>query len=321
MKVAVLGACGLVGRQLLVLLDQDSRVRSITQVGSLQRESGVELSQTATDYLTLESLSNLEQFDCIFSALDSKVSQPWLLKNFENIQFFIDKGSAMRLREDIPLVVPELYSKDLSEQKIIASPNCTTIQFSLALAPLFEYIRHDFMVVTTLQSVSGTGSQALVELNEKSQQSQVYPFPIYDNILPQCGKFIGDTTEEELKILHESAKIFSCDLAMQVTCVRIPIQRGHHIQVTCFLKDWHHTKEDIEYLWSQSSRLKICSGASYPLSKHLNSSYDVFISRVRLNQRTLSFMVSADNLTVGAAYNAYGIFDKLCQDRQIAKSA
>ena len=224
------------------------------------------------------------------------------------------------MNKDIPLVVPSLHNQALAGHKIIASPNCVAIQLSIALKPILDYIREDFLVITTLQSVSGSGKQALEELERQSPTSSVYPFGVHDNVLYQCGDFVGDHTDEEIKIMQETSKILNCDLNIQVTSLRVPITRGHHLSVTCFLKDWHHQREDLEHFWSRDSRIKVCSTSSFPHRAALVDSSDVYISRIRLKDRALSFMVSADNLYVGAAYNAWDIFNQRCLELDIANS-
>lgn len=321
MKVAILGGYGLVGKELFNLLYKDSRISHITLVGQKQREAKVPCSKKSVDYKTLDQFNDLPSYSVIFSALDSEISKPWYIKNQEKINCFIDKGSAFRMDKTTPLAVPEMMSSAQLKSKRFASPNCTTLQFVLALNPIIDLIRDDLLILTTLQSVSGSGTQALEELREQKQTSSCYAHPIFNNILPECGSFIGQQTQEELKIQRESSKIFNRPLTLQTTCLRVPIERGHHISVTCFLKDWHHTQEDLYHQWSQCPRLKICHENKYPLSKDLLNSTDVFISRVRLNQRVLSFLISADNLMVGAAYNAWSIFDMSIKQKTIAHTA
>lgn len=320
MKVAIIGAFGLVGEKLTELLNQDTRVSHMTLIGSKHREELDLQLNKSYDYTTLEKLEDISSYDVIFSAVDSTISHPWIMNNFDKVQCFIDKGSQFRLQSETPLAVPGIYSQPLSQHKIIASPNCVAIQFALALKPILDYIRHDFMVVTTMQSVSGSGKQAVDELNEQAETSSVYPFAICDNVMAQCGQFVGDMTDEEQKIIQETSKILSTPLRMEVTAVRVPVSRGHHMSVTCFLNDWHHNKEDIEHIWSQDKRVKVLSQGTVPKREHLIDSPYVFISRVRLTQRTLTFMISADNLYVGAAYNAWDIFNKRCTEMDIANA-
>lgn len=320
MKVAILGGFGLVGQELYKLLLVDQRVTHITLVGQKDRSVSFDHLKKSCRYVTLNNFDSLNSYTAIFSALDSEISKPWYLKHKESIACFIDKGSAFRMEKDVPLFVPEIEAKKKLNSKIFASPNCTTLQFVLALHPLLDIIRTDLLILTTLQSVSGSGSQALKELQEQKSTSSCYPYPIHNNILAQCGNFVADQTDEELKIQRESSKIFSQNLTLQTTCLRVPIERGHHISVTCFLKDWHHTLSDLLSYWQKAPRVQVKPTGQYPLSSELTKSTDVFISRLRLNQRVLSFMISADNLTVGAAYNAWKIFDTYLIEKTVAHS-
>ena len=319
MKVAIIGATGLVGAKIVELLDSDKRVDSMTLVGSQEQLEHPVNYSTPCNYSSLDSFNDPQNYDVIFSAVDSAISHPWVVRHYKNINFFIDKGSEYRMKEGTPLVVPGVSTADIEKQKIIASPNCVAIQLSLALSPIIDFIRDDFMVITSLQSVSGSGKKALEELTMGQSNSSIYPFGINDNILGLCGGEVGTQTDEEIKIEQETSKILNTHLRMEVTSIRVPITRGHHVSVTCFLKDWHHQREDIEHIWRQSKRLKVLPNYKYPSRQHIIDSSNVFISRVRLSQRILSFMVSADNLHVGAAFNAWDIFNTWCDAQQIEK--
>jgi aspartate-semialdehyde dehydrogenase len=309
MKVALLGAFGLVGKKLRVLLEKDVRITQLTLVGSRNRDLTKTALNNKIEYSLLSELKNLKKYDVIFSALDSKVSAPWYLEHQSQIACFIDKGSHFRLEKNVPLVIPELYERPLKYESFIASPNCVAIELALALSPIKEIFCPQSLIVTTLQSISGTGQKALDEFTKKLAVSTVYPFPLNDTVLGICGHFEGESTEEEEKIEKETARILGLPLEATVTAMRVPITRGHHLSISVLLKDSSSTKESVKRLFERQRRLSVLDKRDYPSKEMIVDSEQVFISRIRVKNKRLSFLVSADNLYVGAAYNAWKIFD------------
>lgn len=315
MKVALLGAFGLVGKTLRKLLEQDRRVHTLMLVGSKPRSLSKQSTDKKIQYSLLEDLKNLEDYDVIFSSLDSTISAPWYLKHRESIACFIDKGSYFRMHDEVPLVVPELTTLSLAKSALIASPNCVAIELSLALFPLKKIFCPESLIITTLQSISGTGQRALDEFLENSVVSTVYPFPLNDTVLGICGTFLGEKTDEEEKIEKETAKILGLPLKATVTAMRVPITRGHHLSVSLLLKEPGWTLASIQELLERHPRLRVLKRGNYPKKEDLLDSEIVFISRLRLEEKRLTFLISADNLYVGAAYNAWKIFERYFQEK------
>ena len=235
----------------------------------------------------------------------------------------IDNSSAWRMHPDKKLVVPEINGHLLNAaDKIIANPNCSTIQLVMALAPLHKAYGVQRVVVSTYQSVTGTGMKAVQQMdNERNGVvgEMAYPFRIDRNVLPRCDSFLeNDYTKEEMKLVHETKKILDTNIRVIATAVRVPVTGGHSESVNVeFAKDFDIS--DVKRLLRDSPGLKLLDDPlkdEYPMPMLANGRDEVFVGRVRIDEtqpRTLNMWIVADNLRKGAATNAVQIAELLVQ--------
>lgn len=324
MKVAVVGATGLVGTLMLkVLEERDFPITELIPVASA-RSIGKEVSYKGTPYkvVSMEDAIAMNPDLALFSA-GGGTSKEWAPKFAEVGTTVVDNSSAWRMQEDIPLVVPEINASELTkEHKIIANPNCSTIQMVVALKPLYDNYGIKRLVVSTYQSVTGTGVKGIEQLKGEREglaDSQVaYPHPIDLNCLPHGGDFQEDGyTTEEVKLVNETRKILG-DQTIQVTAtvVRVPVYGGHSESVNVEL----HKAYDLDGVREQ---LKTMPGVTlqddtatntYPMPLTSEGKDDVFVGRLRRDDsqpNSLNMWVVSDNLRKGAATNAVQIAEYL----------
>ncbi len=323
MKVAVVGATGLVGKTMIQLLqERNFPVTELIPVAS-ERSAGQQVMFKDKSYRVItcgEALLKCPQL-ALFSA-GGTTSLEWAPQFAAVGATVIDNSSAWRMDDQCPLIVPEINADVLNARhKIIANPNCSTIQMVIALNPLHLKYRIRRIVVSTYQSVSGTGKKAVDQLmNERSGQQGVmaYPYPIDLNVLPQVDQFTDNGyTKEEMKMVNETRKILrSPEIQITATTVRVPVIGGHSESVNVeFLNDFN-IKEVFEMLqsapgvslWDDLNSLK------YPMPLYAQGSDSVFVGRIRRDEsqeRTLNLWVVADNLRKGAATNAIQIAEYL----------
>ncbi len=234
MKLAVIGATGLVGKVLLkVLEERNFGISKLLAVAS-ERSIGKSVLFNNKKLEVISMTSALaEKPDIAILSAGANTSKEWAPEFAAIGTTVIDNSSQWRMDKNVPLVVPEINADILrSEDKIISNPNCSTIQMVLPLAPLHRKYRIKRIVVSTYQSVSGTGIKAIKQLEGERkgiENERVYPYPIYKNILPQCDDFVENRyTKEEMKLINETAKIFN-DKSINVTAtaVRVPVTAGH----------------------------------------------------------------------------------------------
>ena len=242
----------------------------------------------------------------------------------------IDNSSAWRMHPDKKLVVPEINGHLLTAaDKIIANPNCSTIQLVMALAPLHKAYGVQRVVVSTYQSVTGTGMKAVQQMdNERNGVvgEMAYPFRIDRNVLPRCDSFLeNDYTKEEMKLVHETKKILDTNIRVTATAVRVPVTGGHSESVNVeFAKDFDI--RDVKRLLRDSPGLKLLDDPlkeEYPMPMLANGRDEVFVGRVRIDEtqlRTLNMWIVADNLRKGAATNAVQIAELLVNNRLLSRS-
>ncbi len=319
MKVAVVGATGMVGNIMLKVLEE--RNFPITQLYPVASEKsiGKKLYFKGKPYEVIGLAEAVRQKPdiALFSA-GGQTSLDWAPKFAAQGTTVIDNSSAWRMHEDIKLVVPEINANDLrKEDKIIANPNCSTIQLVMALKPLHDAYGIKRVVVSTYQSITGTGVKAVLQLeNEYLSQSgeQVYPYPIHKNALPHCDVFLdNDYTKEEMKLTNETKKILSDDSVNVVaTAVRIPVVGGHSESVNIEFNKAFEI-EDVK------QKLKAFDGIvlqdnptmnTYPMPLYAEGKDEVFVGRIRRDfsiENGLNMWIVADNLRKGAATNAVQI--------------
>lgn len=323
MKVAVVGVTGMVGTIMLELLEKRKfPISELIPVAS-KKSAGktVDFSGKAYKIITLEEAIKLTPKIAIFSA-GGDVSLSWAPK-FEKIGCtVIDNSSAWRMDPKKKLIVPEINANILSkDDKIIANPNCSTIQLVLALFPLHKVYKMKRVIVSTYQSVSGTGIKAVRQMENEAngiKGEMVYPYQIFKNALPHCDVFMNNGyTKEEMKLANEPKKILNDDsFRVTATAVRIPTAGGHSESVNVeFEKDF--TLSMVRKLLNETPGVVVQDNPevnSYPMPIFAHGKDDVFVGRIRRDEsaeKTLNLWIVSDNLRKGAATNAIQIAEHL----------
>lgn len=325
MKVAVVGATGLVGSKMLqVLEERNFPLTELLPVAS-EKSVGKEITYKGRMYKVIGMADAVAARPdiAIFSA-GGGTSLEWAPKFAEVGTTVVDNSSAWRMDPTKKLVVPEINADVLTrEDKIIANPNCSTIQMVLALAPLQRRYGIRRVVVTTFQSVTGTGKRAVDQLfgeREGKPVDRVYPHPIDLNILPHIDSFL-DTgyTKEEMKMVNETCKILRDDsIRVTATTVRVPTIGGHSESVNVELAE-DFTLEEVRRLLSETPGVVVQDDPQnnvYPMPLNAHEKDEVFVGRLRRDftqPNTLNMWVVADNLRKGAATNAIQIAEYLVQ--------
>lgn len=319
MKIAVVGSTGMVGSVMLTVLNEQHfinheiiPVASAKSVGKI-----VKFGDKNLTVISVEDALEKQPQIAIFSA-GSTLSKIWAPKFAAAGTFVIDNSSAWRMDDNVPLVVPEINAESISSTtKIIANPNCSTIQMVLALAPLHRQYGIRRLVISTYQSVTGTGVKAVAQLeNERANIAgeMAYPHPIDLNVIPHGGDFLenGYTTEEE-KLENETKKIFNnSSLNITATVVRVPVYGGHSESVNVeFNQDFD--LDNVRKILSESSGIVVKDNPAtfdYPMPLNAHHKNEVFVGRIRRDfsqPNSLNLWIVADNLRKGAATNAIQI--------------
>ncbi len=323
MKVAVVGATGLVGTVMLkVLEERNFPVTELYPVAS-ERSVGKEISFKGKTYKVISITDAIKRKPdlAIFSA-GGGTSLEWAPKFAEVGTTVVDNSSAWRMDPGKKLIVPEINAHVLTkEDKIIANPNCSTIQMVVALAPLHRKYKARRIVVSTYQSVTGTGVKAVRQLeNERAGISgdMAYPHVIDKNCLPQCDVFTDNGyTKEEMKLVNETKKIMEDDsIRVTATAVRVPVSGGHSESVNIeFAKEFD--LDEVRTLLASSDGIILQDDPSnnlYPMPRYSEGHDEVFVGRLRRDDtqpNTLNLWVVSDNLRKGAATNAVQIGEYL----------
>lgn len=323
MKIAVVGATGMVGRVMLQLLEERKmKIDTLLPVAS-ERSVGKEISFNGKQVkiVSMDDAIAAKPEIALFSA-GGDASLKWAPKFAEVGTTVIDNSSAWRMHPDHKLIVPEINADQLTkEDKIIANPNCSTIQMVMALAPLKIKYGIKRIIVSTYQSISGTGKAAVEQMeNERNgiEGEMVYPYPIDKNCLPHCDVFLeNDYTKEEMKLVNEPRKILGDeDLAITATAVRIPLEGGHSESLNVeFNQDFDIA--DVRKIIHETEGLILQDNPAtntYPMPKYAHHRDEVFVGRLRRDEsqpNTLNMWVVADNLRKGAATNTIQIAEYL----------
>ncbi len=320
MKVAVVGATGLVGQKMLeVLEERNFPVTELVPVASARSVgSTVQFRNKAYAVVSMEAAVEAAPDIALFSA-GGAVSKEWAPKFAAAGSTVIDNSSAWRMTEGIPLVVPEVNGHILRpEDKIIANPNCSTIQLVVALYPIHQHFGINRVIVSTYQAVSGTGMKAVQQYQEEVQAkpdvTRVYPYQIFANVLPHCDVFLeNDYTREEMKLVHESRKIMGVpDLAVTATAVRVPVMAGHSETVNLELNSDVTIDQLRDVLRNAPGIIFRDNPAAneYPMPILAANKDEVWVGRLRKDEsrdRCWNMFIVADNLRKGAATNAVQI--------------
>ncbi len=323
MKVAVVGATGMVGQVMLkVLEERNFPVTELIPVAT-ERSVGKTIMFRGKPYTVVSMTDAIAKKPnvALFSA-GGNTSLEWAPKFAEAGTTVIDNSSAWRMDPGKKLIVPEINAHVLTAaDKIIANPNCSTIQMVLVLDPLHRKYKIRRVVVSTYQSVSGTGKKAVDQMfNERKGVSgeMAYAYPIDMNVLPQVDVFLDNLyTKEEMKMVNETRKIIGDQgIRLTATTVRVPVKGGHSEAVNVeFEKDF--TLEEIRKILSETSGVILqddISRKEYPMPLYAEGKDEVFVGRLRRDEsqeRTLNMWIVADNLRKGAATNAVQIGEYL----------
>lgn len=322
MNVAVVGATGMVGQVMLEVLKE--RNFPITQLIPVASEKSVgkiiDFGSLKCPVVDLPTAVSMKPDVAIFSA-GGETSLEWAPKFAAVGTIVIDNSSAWRMDPDKKLVIPEINGDVLTaDDKIIANPNCSTIQLLMALAPLHKKYQVERVVVSTYQSISGTGVKAVQQLeNERNgiTGEMAYPYPIDKNCLPHCDSFLDNGyTKEEMKLTQETKKILDPAIKVTATAVRVPVVGGHSEAVNVeFARDFDLA--DVRKLLHDTEGITLKddpTSNSYPMPRYAEGKDDVFVGRIRRDEsqeNTLNMWVVADNLRKGAATNAVQIAELL----------
>ncbi|WP_370226945.1 aspartate-semialdehyde dehydrogenase [Mesoflavibacter sp.] len=329
MKVAIVGATGMVGEVMLkVLAERNFPITELIPVAS-ERSVGKTITYKNKDYkvVGLETAVSMRPDIALFSAGGS-TSLEWAPKFADAGTTVVDNSSAWRMDETKKLVVPEINASQLTkEDKIIANPNCSTIQLVMCLAPLHQKYKMKRVVVSTYQSVSGTGVKAVRQLENEIagiEGEMAYPYPIGKNALPHCDVFEANGyTKEEMKLAREPQKILDDrTFSVSATAVRIPTAGGHSESVNVeFENDFN--LDEVRSLLSQTPGVTVQDNTNtntYPMPIYAHDKDDVFVGRIRRDEtqpNTLNMWIVADNLRKGAATNTVQIAEYLIENKLI----
>jgi aspartate-semialdehyde dehydrogenase len=325
MKIAIVGATGLVGRKMLKVLDERNLGFSELILAASANSVGkmIPFGDKELPVVSLEQAIAAKPQIALFSA-GAETSRNWAKKFTENGTFVIDNSSAWRMFDDVPLVVPEVNGEAITPaQRLIANPNCSTIQMVMALAPLHKAFGIKRIVVSTYQSVTGSGMKGMNQLGYERSDLPVdmfYPYQIDLNLIPHGGSFNADGyTSEEQKLVDETRKILN-DQAIQITAtvVRVPVFGGHSESVNVELNKPFEMEEIIQLL-SEMPGITIQDDPAatvYPMPLLAEDKDDVFVGRIRRDysvQNGVNLWIVSDNLRKGAATNAVQIAEYLIE--------
>ena len=318
MKVAVVGATGMVGQVMLRVLEEEglkiSRLIPVASPKSIGKKilfQGEEITIIGME----EAL--LEHPDIAIFSAGGETSVEWAPKFASCGTIVIDNSSAWRMDPSKKLIVPEINADILSkEDKIIPNPNCSTIQLVLVLKPLHDKYRIRRVVISTYQSITGTGVKAVKQMeNERMNQKgeMAYPYEIDKNCIPQCDVFMENGyTKEEMKLTNETKKILDEDINVTATAVRVPVVGGHSEAVNIEFESEFEIRE-VKKLLDEMPGIKVVDDplqSKYPMPINVADKNEVFVGRIRRDEsqeKSLNLWIVADNLRKGAATNAVQI--------------
>lgn len=329
LKIAVVGATGLVGSVMLKVLEERSFKFDELLLVASQRSVGKQIKCFNSEFtvIGLEEAVAQKPDIALFSA-GGETSLEWAPKFAEVGTTVIDNSSAWRMNPSTKLVVPEINGQELSsEDKIIANPNCSTIQLVMALAPLHKAYKMNRVVVSTYQSITGTGVKAVSQLENEMKGidgEMAYPHQIHKNALPHCDVFMENGyTKEEMKLVKEPKKILDDDsISITATAVRIPTSGGHSESVNVSFEN-DFTLNEVRTLLSNSPGIVVQDDPSnnvYPMPLSANDKDEVFVGRIRRDEsqdKTLNLWIVSDNLRKGAATNTIQIAEYLVKNKLV----
>jgi aspartate-semialdehyde dehydrogenase len=328
-SLALIGASGVVGTKIIQLLEKrEFPVDKFIPLGNSTVGSSIQFKNKEYRVSSLEEFSAEKGQFIIFSA-GSSVAEKYARKFVAEGCFVIDLSSNFRYQDDVPLIIPEINGevlKSLSKPSLIANPNCSTAQLLMALKPIHDQAEIKLLNIATYQAVSGTGKAALEELHDQTYsgdsagQSSVYPKQIAFNVIPQCDIFLENNfTKEEMKLTWETHKILDPNIAIQATCVRVPVINGHS-EAVFFRVSKEISREEIIEILENSPGIKVLDDPQaglYPTPvENASDTEDVYVGRIRsqnlAGESWISMWIVADNVYgKGAALNAVQICEEL----------
>jgi aspartate-semialdehyde dehydrogenase len=340
MRVAVVGATGAVGSTMLGVLRERTFPASEVVAFASERSAG-RLIDWGDKRLEVQPLTDesIQGFDVALFSAGATTSGEWAPRFAEASAVVVDNSSRWRMEDDVPLVVSEVNPDALDgHHGIVANPNCSTMQMVVALKPILDAAGIERLVITTLQSVSGTGQRAVEELHDQAEAvldakelrpPSVYPHQIAFNVLPHAGKFPegSDYTDEELKLVNETRKILGrADIRVSATCTRVPVYTSHSESVNVQTRD-PLSPEECRELLANAPGIEVLDDPArgiYPMAIAAAGRDEVLVGRIRRDpshERCLNLWIVSDNLRKGAATNAVQIAELLGQRGLLRSSA
>ena len=329
MKLAVVGATGMVGTVMLkVLAERNFPVTELLVVAS-EKSVGKTIHFKGKNYnvIGLQNAVDQKPDIAVFSAGGS-ISLEWAPKFAEVGTIVVDNSSAWRMDSTKKLIVPEINASELTkDDKIIANPNCSTIQMVMALAPLHKKYKIKRLVISTYQSITGTGVKAVQQLENEYQEKKgemAYPYPIHRNAIPHCDVFEDNGyTKEEMKLVRETQKILNDEtIAITATAVRIPVVGGHSESINIEFEN-EFELSDVRNILHSTSGVTLKDNTdtnTYPMPIYAEGKDDVFVGRIRRDEsqaKTMNMWVVSDNLRKGAATNTIQIAEYLMENNLV----
>ena len=322
-KIAIVGCTGLVGRTVLKVLEEKSFENCTYTLFASSKSAGEKIQFLGKNYIVCELKENSfdSGFDYAIFCAGGKVSKEFIPIAVKKGCIVIDNSSTYRMDDEVPVVIPEVNPEDIYKNNgIIANPNCSTIQAVVALKPLYDKYGIKRIVYSTYQAVSGAGRYGIEDLEngDKNLPLKKFPYPIYNNCIPQIDDFIDDGyTKEEHKMINETRKILhDPNLAVTATTVRVPVINCHSESINIELEN-DFDIYDIKILLQNSPGVIVIDDIEkqyYPLASKADGYDEVFVGRIRRDnsiKNGLNIWVVADNLRKGAATNAVQILEKL----------
>ena len=323
MRIAVVGVTGMVGKVMLdVLTERNIPISELIPVASEKSIGKTILFKGENlEVIGLAEALNSQPDIALFSA-GGDTSLEWAPKFAENGTTVIDNSSAWRMKKDIKLIIPEINAFKLtSTDKIIANPNCSTIQMVMAIAPLHKAFKIKRLVISTYQSITGTGVKAVEQLDNEMYDKigeKAYPYQIHKNALPQCDVFLkNDYTKEEMKLVQETHKILEdSSIGITATAIRIPVVGGHSESVNIEFELKYDIKK-VRTILNEMIGVEVIDDPKknlYPMPINAKGKDEVFIGRIRRDESIengLNLWIVSDNLRKGAATNTIQIAEYL----------
>jgi len=330
MKLAIAGATGLVGSKMLAVLGEEGMRIDELILAASEKSVGREIEFNGKTHKVMSMQSALEaKPDVVLFSAGGDISKEWAPKFAKTGCYVVDNSSAWRMDEGVPLVVPEVNAEEITKDtKIIANPNCSTIQLVIALKPMQHIYGIKRLVISTYQSVTGSGIAGISQMEDERDSIEslhkAYPHRIDKNVIPHGGDFLAnDYTSEEMKLVHETRKILSSpDMAITATVVRVPVTGGHSESVNIEFEREYDINEAKKLIGMMPGIVVMDFPMAnlYPMPSMVENRNQVFVGRIRRDESIengLNMWIVADNLRKGAATNAVQIVQYLIRKKFI----